>query len=70
MDTSIHSEPPAEAASACSEFLAPNDTRRARMGVMHGWERSALKHGPFVAAVVVISIITSALIAFVPFHIG
>lgn len=57
-----------EAASACSEFL--EDRPRARMGVMHGWERSALKHGPFVAAVVVISIITSVLVTFFPIHIG
>jgi len=41
---------------------------RTRMGALRSWERSLLKHGPFVAAVVVISLIASALITFFPFH--
>lgn len=43
---------------------------RTRMGALRSWERFAIKRGSFFVAAVVIALITSALITFVPIHIG
>ena len=43
---------------------------RTRMGVLRGWERFAIKRGSFFVAAVAIALLTSALITFLPVHIG
>lgn len=43
---------------------------RTRMGALRSWERALLKRGSFVAAVIVIALIFSALITFFHIHIG
>jgi len=44
---------------------------RTRMGALRNWERALLKRGPGTAAVIVIvALIFSALITFLPIHIG